>query len=145
MMMTDPDLDKPVEQPAWLESETLAEVAASLDAQLHELLRASSLYGSLGETLTRRLSVSKFDNLHEEGTLPEDQYGDDDKELTAITAALSEELKRQLLDRGASEEDVAYAVVRRWDMLAGSENSCTWSSGGYSETLHRWCVIKKCC
>lgn len=133
------------ETPLWLNSEVLAEIAASLDVQLRYLLQHGSLYGSLGATLTQLMGVSKFDNIHEEGTLPEEQYGDVDKELTAITAQLSEELKQQLLKYGASEADVEFAVVRRWDMLAGSENACVWIDSVYSEEHGHWCAIKKCC
>ncbi|MFM7584176.1 MAG: hypothetical protein ACKO9F_15835, partial [Caldilinea sp.] len=124
--MTDPISPERETRP-WLNSEVLAAIAASLDELLREKLRDSSLaYSSLGETLIQRLSVSKFDSMHEEGTSPQDQFGCGDEdgeivwddagciELTAITAKLSEELKRQLRDYGASEADVEFAVVRRW-------------------------------
>jgi len=142
VVMTDPISPERETRP-WLNSEVLAAIAASLDELLREKLRDSSLaYSSLGETLIQRLSVSKFDSMHEEGTSPQDQFGCGDEELTAITAKLSEELKRQLRDYGASEADVEFAVVRRWDMLAGSKNACSWRSvaknGG-------WCTIKTCC
>jgi hypothetical protein len=143
MMKPDPDME---DVPDWLSEETLEQIAADLNEQLRDELYNSSLHGSpLGETLGQRLTVSKFDNLHGDWATPEEQYDAGDEELTRITTILSEKLKRHLLEYGASEEDVEFAVVRRWDLLAGGPNACRWVQSTYNPNTHSWCAMKQCC
>lgn len=59
--MIDPDVHEPEAPPAWIEGETLAVIAATLDEQLYELLRKSSLYGrrhSIPLAMQRRFPAS---------------------------------------------------------------------------------------
>ena len=131
--------------PAWFQAVDFAAVAAQLNERLHSLLAESTLSGELGYTLAARMGVSKLDSRHDEGAEPYEQFESGDKELSAITARLSEELKAILREQyGAPEEDVAYAVVRRWDLLAGAGNECVWSSA-WNNATDSWCTIKRCC
>ena len=129
--------------PAWFQAVDFAAVAAQINERLHSLLAESTLSGELGYTLAARMGVSKLDSRHDEGAEPYEQFESGDKELSAITARLSEELKAILREQyGAPEEDVAYAVVRRWDLLAGAENECTWHRQWSNGTF---CTITVCC
>lgn len=130
--------------PEWFEQVEFEAVAAELNVMLSELLANSSLEGDLGAVLTHRLSVSKFDTFHEYD-VPELQYESDSEELSEITRQLSEQLKRILIENyGAPEEDVAYAVVRRWDMLAAAHNQCYWDKV-WNYARQQWCSAHVCC
>lgn len=133
------------EAPEWFQSVDFEEVAAELNDHLRALLEASSLGGALGEALAERLTVSKWDNYHDEGAEPELQYDSGVEELSEITAELSHHLQKILRGYGAPEEAVAFAVVRRWDMLAAAENFCSWSKVWTGGQGGRWCSIKTCC
>ncbi len=135
--------------PDWFNEVNPDEVAAELDAQLRDLLAQSvangDLDGELGVALAERLTTSKYDDLHDPGTEPVQQYDSGEEILSAITFQLSEHLKEILRENGADEDDVKFAVVRRWDMLAASHNQCRWIKVWNGGPNGNWCWTKVCC
>jgi hypothetical protein len=137
------------EPPDWFTAIDPDLVAAELDEHLYALLAESvhngELDGELGVALAERLTTSKYDNYHDPGTEPEQQYDSGDEILSVITEKLSQQLKVILQQHGATLEDVEFAVVRRWDMLAANHNQCYWVKSWSGGRNGRWCWSKVCC
>ena len=125
--------------PPWFEEVELDQLAERLNPLLQEQLQEHAPDG-LWADVAARLEIWQMDTYHLEASNPPGE------ELARITEVLNTELRRLLVeDYGADQDEVQYAVVRRWGLLAAVENpDCKWHKC-WDGDLQQWCWWRECC